>query len=343
MEPTGRAAAAPTRAGVMKAVVQEGYGPPEVLRLAEVPRPSPGKGEVLLRVRAAGVDRGIWHLMAGLPYVVRPVLGLRRPRNPAVGQDVAGTVEDAGPGVTAFAPGDEVWGVASGSFAEYAVARADRICRKPARLGFEEAGVLAVSGLTALQGLRDAGRVRPGQHVLVVGASGGVGTYAVQVAKALGAEVTGVCSTAKADLVRAVGADHVVDYTRTDFAAAGRRYDVVLDIGGSSRLSRLRAVLAPRGTLVIAGGEDAGDWLGLRRQFAALALAPFVRQRLAVFVAKTRRADLEALADLVEAGRLTPVVGARFALADVPEALRLLAAGGVRGKAAVVVGEEGRA
>ncbi|MFD7626431.1 NAD(P)-dependent alcohol dehydrogenase [Streptomyces sp. NPDC059851] len=321
----------------MKAVVQEGYGPPEVLRLAEVPRPAAGKGEALIRVAAAGVDRGTWHLMAGQPRVVRLVLGLRRPRNPRVGQDVAGTVAAVGAGVTGFAVGDEVYGVAPGSFAEYAVARADRIVHKPARLRFEEAGVVAVSGLTALQGLRDVGRVRPGQHVLVLGASGGVGTFAVQVAKALGAEVTGVCSTAKAELVRSTGADHVIDYTRTDFAAGGRRYDVILDIGGSSSLSRLRRALAPRGTLVIAGGEDAGDWIGLGRQFRAVVLSPFVRQRLTMFVAKTRRADLEALSGLVEAGRLTPVVGASYGLADVPEAVRRLAAGQARGKTAIVV------
>ncbi|MEU2391103.1 NAD(P)-dependent alcohol dehydrogenase [Streptomyces sp. NPDC007369] len=321
----------------MKAVVQEGYGPPEVLRLAEVPRPVAGKGEVLIRVAAAGVDRGTWHLMAGQPYVVRLVLGLRRPRNPRVGQDVAGTVAALGPGVTGFAVGDEVYGVAQGSFAEYAVARADRIVHKPARLGFEEAGVVAVSGLTALQGLRDTGRVRPGQHVLVLGASGGVGTFAVQVAKALGAEVTGVCSTAKTELVRSAGADHVIDYTRTDFAAGGRRYDVILDIGGSSTLSRLRRALAPRGTLVIAGGEDAGVWIGLGRQFRAVVLSPFVRQRLTMFVAKTRRADLEALNELVASGRLTPVVGASYALADAPEAVRRLAAGQARGKTAITV------
>ncbi|MFK0254261.1 NAD(P)-dependent alcohol dehydrogenase [Streptomyces sp. NPDC090445] len=322
----------------MKAVVQEGYGPPEVLRLAEVPRPSAGKGEVLIRVAAAGVDRGTWHLMAGQPYAVRLVLGLRRPRNPRVGLDVAGTVAAVGPGVTGFAVGDEVYGIAAGSFAEYAAARADRIVHKPARLGFEEAAVLAVSGLTALQGLRDVGRVRPGQRVLVLGASGGVGTFAVQVAKALGAEVTGVCSTAKAELVRSIGADHVIDYTRSDFAAAGPRYDVILDIGGSSSLSRLRRALAPRGTLVIAGGEDdAGDWLGVRRQLRAVALSPFVRQRLAMLVAKTRRADLEALNALVEAGRMTPVVGAAYPLADVPEAVRRLAAGQARGKTAITV------
>ncbi|MEU7551291.1 NAD(P)-dependent alcohol dehydrogenase [Streptomyces sp. NPDC044571] len=321
----------------MRAIVQEGYGPPDVLRPAEVPRPVPAAGEVLLRVRAAGVDRGTWHAMTGRPYAVRLALGLRGPRSRVAGLDVAGTVVALGEGVTGFAVGDEVYGVARGSFAEYATARADRIAPKPARLGFEEAAVVAVSACTALRGLRDAGRVRPGQRVLVVGASGGVGTYAVQLAKAFGAEVTGVCSAAKADLVHSIGADRVIDYAREDFAADGRRWDLVLDIGGSSPLSRLRRALTPRGTLVIAGGEDAGDWIGMGRQFGALALSPFVRQRLAVLFAAPRRADLDTLNGLIEAGSLTPVVGATYGLDAVPEAVRRLAAGQARGKTAITI------
>ncbi|WP_312847831.1 NAD(P)-dependent alcohol dehydrogenase [Streptomyces sp. WAC06614] len=315
-----------------------------MLRPTEVPRPAAGPGQVLLRVRAAGIDRGTWHLAAGRPYAVRAALGLRRPRNPAAGLDVAGTVAALGPGVTGFAVGDAVFGTARGAFAEYVVARADRIAPKPARLGFEEAAVLAVSGLTALQGLRDAGRVRSGQRVLITGASGGVGTYAVQLAKAFGAEVTGVCGPAKADLVRSLGADHVIDYTREDFTrvgvADGRRYDLVLDLAGSTPVARLRSVLEPRGTLVVAGGEDDGDWLGLGRQFRALVLSPFTRQRLTMLVSRQARAGLDDLAALVDAGSISPAVGAVFPLEQVPEALTVLTEGRTAGKIAVAVGTE---
>ncbi|UQX04473.1 NAD(P)-dependent alcohol dehydrogenase [Streptomyces sp. RerS4] len=321
----------------MRAITQVGYGGPDVLRLAEVPRPTPGPGRVLVRVRAAGVDRGTWHLMAGRPYAVRAVLGLRRPRNTATGLDVAGTVAALGPGVSGFAVGDAVFGTAHGSFAEYVVARADRIAPKPDRLGFEEAAVVAVSGLTALQGLREAGRVRAGQRVLVTGASGGVGTYAVQLAKAFGAEVTGLCGPAKADLVRSLGADHVVDYTCEDVTAGGRRFDLVLDLAGSTPVARLRRVLEPRGTLVVAGGEDDGDWLGLGRQFRALVRSPFTRQRLTMLLSRQGRAGLDDLAGLIEAGSVTPVVGSVFPLERVPEALTLLTDGGARGKIAITV------
>ncbi|MFG2621882.1 NAD(P)-dependent alcohol dehydrogenase [Streptomyces sp. NPDC048507] len=321
----------------MRAVLQRGYGGPGVLRPERVARPVPGAGHVLLRVRAAGVDRGTWHLMAGYPYAVRAALGLRRPRNPATGLDVAGTVAALGAGVSGFAVGEEVFGTARGSFAEYAVARADRIAPKPQRVAFEEAAVLAVSGLTALQALRDAGRVRAGQHVLVTGASGGVGTYAVQLAKAYGAEVTGVCGPAKTDLVRSLGADHVRDYTREDVTAGGRRYDLVVDLAGGLPVARLRRVLKPRGTLVIAGGEDCGDWVGMGRQFRALALSPFTRQRLTMLGSRQRRADLDELAALVDAGKVTPSVGSVFPLDQVPDALALLAGGGARGKIAIRV------
>lgn len=338
MRSTGQAELpAEIRGGTMRAIVQHGYGTPEVLRMAEVDRPAIAADEVLIQVRAAGVDRGTWHLMAGQPYVMRLGLGLRGPRNPVAGMDVAGTVVATGANVTGFAVGDEVFGVGRGSFAEYVAARADKIATKPAGLSFAQAAVVAVSGTTALQGLRDAGRVRAGQHVLVIGASGGVGTYAVQLAKAFGAEVTGVCGAAKMDVVGSIGADHVIDYTRTDFAAGGRRYDLILDIGGNSPLSRLRRALTERGTLVIAGGEGAGTWFGLGRQLRALALSAFVPQRLTTFVARNGRADLEILRELIEAGRVTPFVGASYPLAEVPDAVRQLAAGQARGKIAITI------
>jgi NADPH:quinone reductase-like Zn-dependent oxidoreductase len=279
--------------------------------------------------------------MAGQPYVIRLVSGLRAPKNPVPGQDVAGTVAAVGADVTGFAVGEEVFGIGRGSFAEYARARPDKLARKPAGLTFGQAAAVAVSGLTALQGLRDAGRLRPGHHVLITGASGGVGTYAVQIAKALGAEVTGVCSTAKAGLVASIGADHVLDYTRDDFAAGPQRYDLILDIGGNAALSRLRHALTPAGTLVIVGGEDGGRWTGMSRQLRALALSLFVRQRLTTFVSRHRLADLETLARLIEAGQVTPVIGKTYPLRQAPDAMRDLLAGHARGKLVITVTDAG--
>lgn len=330
MRPTGQ----PTVGVAMRAIVQNGYGTADVLRMAEIDRPSIAADEVLVQVRAAGVDRGTWHLMTGQPYAIRLALG-PHPRNLVVGMDMAGVVAAVGADVTRFAVGDEVFGVGRGSLAEYAAAKADRLAPKPAALGFEQAAVLGVSGTTALQGLRNSGHVQHGQHVLVIGASGGVGTYAVQLAKAFGAQVTGVCSTAKVDLVRSIGADHVIDHTRADFADAGP-FDLIMDIGGNSRLSRLRRALTARGTLVVAGGVK-GRWLGMRRPLGALALSPFVSQRLTMFIAKQNRADLETLCQFVESGRVTPVVGATYPLPAAPDAVRLLAAGQARGKIAVTV------
>ena len=231
----------------MRAIVQNAYGSTEVLRLAEIEKPEIAANEVVVQVRAAGVDRGTWHLMMGQPYLIR-ILGFafRRPKNPVPGRDVAGTVVEVGSAVSRFKPGDEVCGISRGSFAEYAAAREDKLDHKPANLSFEQAAVVPISALTALQGLRDAGRVQSGQKVLIIGASGGVGTYAVQLAKAFGAEVAGVCSTAKVELVRSIGADHVIDYTREDFADGSHRYDLILDIGGNSRLSRLRRAAEAR-------------------------------------------------------------------------------------------------
>ncbi|MEC4574597.1 NAD(P)-dependent alcohol dehydrogenase [Streptomyces virginiae] len=321
----------------MKAIVQDRYGPADVLRLDEVDRPVPGRGEVLVRVHAAAVDQGVWHLVTGLPYALRPVFGLRAPRVRTPGMDLAGRVEAVGPDVTRVRPGDEVFGSCQGSFAEYACAKEDALAPKPAGLGFEEAATVPVSGVTALKALRDVGRVRAGQRVLVLGASGGVGTYAVQLAKAFGAHVTGVCSTAKTDLVRSIGADEVVDYTQEDPVDGSRRHDLVLDIAGNRPLSRLRRALTARGTLVIVGGEGGGRWLGgNERQLGALLLSPFVGQRLrSLAVMEQHHSDLRALTELIEDGSVTPVLDRSYPLAEVPDAIRHLRGGQVRGKVAI--------
>jgi NADPH:quinone reductase-like Zn-dependent oxidoreductase len=331
------ASAVPGRA-MMQAIVQRRYGarPEEVLGLEQAATPAIAANEVLLQVRAAGVDRGTWHLMAGQPYLMRLLgFGLRGPKTRVPGMDVAGVVVAAGAGVTGFGEGEEVFGIARGSFAEYAAARADKLARKPARLSFAQAAGVAVSGLAALQGLR-AGRIDAGQKVLVIGASGGVGSYAVQLAKAFGAEVTGVCSTGKTDLVRSIGADHVIDYTREDFADGRQHYDLILDIGGNSRLTRLRRALTPTGTLVIAGGEGA-KWTGVGRQLRALALSPFARQRLTTYISKHRQADLDTLRQLTGTGQVTPLIGRTYPLAGVPQAIRDLQAGHARGKIAITI------
>jgi NADPH:quinone reductase-like Zn-dependent oxidoreductase len=323
----------------MRAIVQTEYGSADVLRVAETNRPAIDADEVLVRVHAAGLDRGTWHVMAGQPYLIRLMgYGLREPKNRIPGLDVAGTVVATGADVTRFAAGDEVFGVSRGSFAEYAGAREDKLARKPANLTFDQAAVVAISGLTALQGLCDVGRLQAGQHVLIIGASGGVGTYAVQIAKASGAQVTGVCSTAKLDLVRSLGADHVIDYTKDDFSSAPARYDLILDIGGNSTLSRLRRALAATGTLVIVGGENGGRWTGgFGRQLRAAALSPFVRQRLVMKTPKEHHADLERLARFIEAGEVTPIIDATYPLHEAPDAMRHLQAGRARGKLVITV------
>jgi NADPH:quinone reductase-like Zn-dependent oxidoreductase len=330
-------AAAPGQA-TMRAIVQHRYGtrPNDVLGLEQAATPAIAANEVLVQVRAAGVDRGTWHLMAGQPYLMRLLgFGLRGPKDHVPGLDVAGTVVAAGAEVTGFRAGEEVFGIARGSFAEYAAARADKLARKPARLTFAQAAAVAVSGLAALQGLR-AGRLHAGQKVLVIGASGGVGSYAVQLAKALGAEVTGVCSTGKTDLVHSIGADHVIDYTREGFADGRQHYDLILDTGGNSRLTRLRRALTPTGTLVIAGGEGA-KWTGISRQLRALALSPFVRQRLTTYISRHRQADLDTLRQLTATGQVTPHIGRTYPLAGAPEAIRDLQAGHARGKIAITI------
>jgi NADPH:quinone reductase-like Zn-dependent oxidoreductase len=322
----------------MRAVVQDVYGDTaDVLRSAEVARPEPGAGQVLVRVAAAGVDRGVWHLMAGKPYAARLVFGLRAPRNPVRGREFAGRVAAVGAGVTTVAPGAEVFGIGEGSFAEYVLASEKKVAPAPAPLTPVQAAAMPVSASTALQAVRDHGHVSAGQRVLVIGASGGVGTFAVQIAKAFGAEVTAVCSTAKVDLVRSLGADHVVDYTREDIADAATRYDVVLDIGGDRPVRDLRRVLTKDGTLVVVGGEGGGRWLGMGRQLRAALLSPFVGQTLGFFLNRENAADLVVLAGLVEAGRLRPVVDRTFPLAEAPAAVAHLTGGHVRGKVVVEV------
>jgi NADPH:quinone reductase-like Zn-dependent oxidoreductase len=326
----------------MKAIVRDTYGSPDVLDLRDIDKPEIGDEEVHLRVHAAGLDRGVWHVMAGLPYPIRFAgYGLRAPKNPVIGSDVAGIVETVGKNVSRFQPGDEVFGIGKGSFAEYVCAREDKLAHKPANLTFEQAAVLAVSGLPALQALRDHGRVGPGQKVLVIGASGGVGTYAVQLAKAFGAHVTGVCSTTKVDMVRSIGADQVIDYTREDFAGGDQRYDLILDIGGNSTLTRLRRALTPRGTLVITGGETDGRWLGgTDRQIRALMLSPFVSQKLATFVSSENHEDMIILKELIESGKVTPVIDRTYPLSEVPEAIRYLEVGHAKGKVVITVAHD---
>jgi len=320
----------------MQAVTREEYGSADVVRVGQVPRPVPGSGEVLLRVHAAGLDRGVWHVMTGMPYAGRLVFGLTRPKDPVLGLDVSGTVVALGAGVTAFSEGDEVYGFGQGTFAQYAVASVAKLSRKPSNLSFEQAAAVPVSASTALQAL-DAGRVEQGQSVLVIGASGGVGLYAVQLATALGARVTGVCSTAKMDLVRSAGAEHVIDYSGEDFADGRARYDLVLDIAGNPGVRRLRRALTPTGTAVIIGGEDGGSWTGsMDRQFRALALSLFVRQRLTMVIAKQRASDLERLTALIESGAVTPSVERTYPLEQAADAIRQLVTGGVRGKVVVV-------
>jgi NADPH:quinone reductase-like Zn-dependent oxidoreductase len=323
----------------VKAIVQDRYGSPDVLQLREIDPPAIGDDEVRVGVHAAGVDQGVWHLMAGLPYLMRIAgVGLRAPKNPVPGSDVAGRVEAVGQNVTGFQPGDEVFGTCRGSFAEQACARADRLVRKPASLSFERAAAVPVSGCTALQAVRDRGKVRPGQRVLIIGAGGGVGTFTVQLAKAFGAEVTGVCSTSKTDLVRSIGADHVIDYTREDFADGRNRYDVILDIAGNRSLSQLRGALAPNGTLVIVGGEGGGRWFGgIDRQLRALVLSPFVGQKLGTWIATQPKEDLETLRELLEAGKITPVVDRTFPLSEAPEAIRYLRDGRAHGKVVITL------
>jgi NADPH:quinone reductase-like Zn-dependent oxidoreductase len=322
----------------MKAVVQQKYGSPDVLRIADVDEPVIGDDDVLVRVVAAGVDQGVWHLVAGEPRLIRLAgFGVRRPKNPVPGMDVAGRVTAVGANVTRFRPGDEVFGSGKGTYAEYAAVPAKRLVHKPANVSFEEAAAVPISALAALQGLRKA-KVRTGQRVLVLGASGGVGSFTVQLARSSGAHVTGVSSTAKTDLVRSLGAEEVLDYTRDDVTDGSRRYDVVLDIGGSRPLSALRRALQPDGTLVIMGGEGGPRWgMGIERQVQALLLSPFTKQTLGSLLSLPKPEDLQQLADLLAAGTIRAVVDRTFPLAEAGAAINYLRAGKAKGKVVLTV------
>jgi NADPH:quinone reductase-like Zn-dependent oxidoreductase len=322
---------------VMKAIVQTRYGSPDVLRVEEVDQPVPRDDEVLVRVCAAAVNIGDWHLLRGIPYVMRLGLGLRKPRREIPGRDIAGHVETVGGDVKDFRPGDEVFGWCGGAFAEYACTSESNLLSKPANLTLEQSAAVGDSAFTALAAVRDQGRVQQGQQVLVNGASGGVGTFVVQIARSFGANVTAVCSKRNLDMVRSIGADQVIDYTKQDFAQAEQRYDVMLDLIGNRSLSDCRRVLAPRGTYVIVGVRNLGRWLGLNRQIKALLLSPFVRQRMRVFVVKHTREDLGVLKELVEAGQVAPVIDRRYELNEVPAALRHQGDGHTRGKIVIAV------
>jgi NADPH:quinone reductase-like Zn-dependent oxidoreductase len=323
----------------MKAIVNRAYGAPNGVRLEEVDTPRPGPGEVLVRVRAAGVDPGVWHHVTGLPWLGRLGFGLRRPRQPVPGLDLAGVVEAVGARVTGFAPGDEVYGNAPGSFAEYAVAPVATLARKPATLTFEQAAAMPISATTALDAVRDAGRVRAGQRVLVLGAGGGVGSFAVQIAVADGAVVTGVCSAGKAELVRSLGAGDVVDYTREDVVARGPVHDVVVDTAGNRPTRELRRALVPGGAVVFVGGEGAGGRLfgGFDRQLLAAATSPFVGHRLVSLYSRVRADALEALTALVDAGSVRPVLDRTYPLAAAADAVEHVARGHSTGKVVLTI------
>ena len=325
----------------MNAIVQKEYGsaPEDVLRISHVAQPAIGDDEVLARVASASVDRGTWHMMSGLQYPIRLSSGLRRPKALNPGRSFAGTVESIGKDVSDFRPGDAVYGICDGALAEYARARTRKIALKPANLTFEQASAVPISALTALQAVRDKAQVRSGQTVLIVGASGGVGSYAVQIAKQFGAEVTGVGSTEKVDLVRSLGADHVIDYCVHRFANYGGHYDVILDIGGNSPLSDLRRVLAPRGRLVTIGGESDARWIWptLGRQIRSLFLSPFISQKLLSVLASENSKDLSVLRELIEAEQIKPTIDRTFTLNETPSAIRYLLEGRARGKIVIVV------
>ena len=323
----------------MRSLVQREYGSSSTLTLDDLPLPEAAKDQVLIEVHAAGIDRGVWHLMTGMPYIVRAMgYGLTKPKNPTPGADVAGRVVAVGDEVTRFAIGDEVFGIASGSYAEYAVADENKVAAKPESISFEQAAVASISGITALQALTDVGGLEAGQDVLVIGASGGVGSYAVQLAKALGATVTGVASGAKADVVRSLGADDVIDYAGPDYLDGSRTFDLVIDIGGRNPVGKLRKALTPSGTLVIVGGEGGGKWTGgIGRQLGATLLSPFVSQQLKTFISKEHYSHIERLAGFIDRGEVTPMVGRSYPLDQVPAAIDDLAAGRAEGKSAIVI------
>jgi NADPH:quinone reductase-like Zn-dependent oxidoreductase len=321
----------------MKAITHQGYGSPDVLQLQDIDEPIVGEDQVLVRVRAASLNPRDWHVLRGVPYVARPQI--RKLRSGVLGSDVAGQVEAVGRTVTRFRPGDEVFTDAvTGGFAEYTRVPVEFVAPKPANLTFEQAAAVPLAGVTALQGLRDHGRVQPGQNVLIIGASGGVGTFAVQIAKWLGARVTGVCSTRNVDLVRSLGADQVFDYTREDFTRNGEPFELILQLAGTQSPSDLRRALTSTGALLLSSGDSNGRWIGpMSRILKAMVLSPFVSQRLTSFEAKRSGEDLQVLKELIEAGTVSPVIDRMYSLGDVPEAIRYLEEGHARGKVVVTV------
>src|SRR6266496_1058551 len=329
----------------MKAVVYTRFGSPDVLEIRDIKKPVPNDDQVLIKVRAAAVNPLDWHFIRGTPYIMRAMMvGLRKPKDPRLGVDYAGTVEAVGKNVTQFKPGDEVFGNKSGAFAEYLCARADRaIALKPANMTFEQAAGVPVAGLTALQGLRDKGHVQAGQKVLINGASGGVGTFAVQIAKTFGANVTGVCSGRNVDLVRSLGADHVIDYTKEDFTKGSERYDVILDNVGTQPLSGFRRVLKPNGICVMigGGGPNEGKWVGpMARPIKAMLISPFISQKMGMMMAQGNKDDLNILADLMQSEKVKPVIDRTYRLDQVAEAMRYLEQGHARGKVVITVAQD---
>lgn len=322
----------------MRAIVYAEYGPPDVLQFTEVATPTPKDDEVLIRMRAASVNPLDWHYMRGTPFVLRAAAGLRKPKVTRLGADLAGQVEAVGKHVEEFQPGDEVFGVCKGAFAEYACASAGAVVRKPANLTFEQAAAVPVAGCSALQGLRDKGQIRRGQKVLINGAAGGVGTFAVQIAEVFGADVTGVCSTRNVDMVRSIGAHHVIDYTREDFTKSGQRYDLIFDSVGNHSLSDCRRALTTEGTLVLVGGPNRGLWLGpMLGMLKAIAVSRFVRQKLLPFLAHLSKDDLIVLRELLEGGKVAPVIDRSYPLSEVSEAIRYLEEGHARGKVVITM------
>ena len=325
----------------MKAIVYEKYGSPDVLQLQEIDKPVVNDDDILVRVRAVGANPYDWHFMRGKPYMMRLISGLFKPKSYSMGIDLAGQVEAVGKNVTRFRPGDEVFGelpMMRSSFAEYVCVSEDSVELKPANLTFEQAAAVPMAGFTALQGLRDKGQIQPGHKVLINGASGGVGTFAVQIAKSFGAEVTGVCSTRNVDIVRSIGADQVIDYTQDDFTQSGQRYDLMFDNVGNRSLSDCRRVLSPRGVYVTVGAPVGGDWIGPQIWLFKVLLASLVGSRKMVsFLAKPNKEDLLVLKELLEAGKVTPVIDRHYKLSEVPEAIRYLEEGHAQGKVVITV------
>ncbi len=320
----------------MKAIIHSRYGPPDALELTDIDQPVTNEDAVLVRVHAAAVGKGDWLTVQGLPYVARVRYGLGKPKHPVPGFDVAGRVEAVGSNVTRLQAGDAVFGWCEGSFAEYAAVPQGQLVRKPANLSFEQAAAVPISAFAALQALRDTGAVQPGQQVVIIGASGGVGSFAVQLAKAFGAEVTGVCSTKSLEMVRSIGADHVIDYTREDFTQGTRRYDLILQLAGMQPPSECRRALTAKGRLVLSSGDSRGRWIGpVGRIIKAVALSPFVSQKLGSFEAKSNQDDLHVLTELIESGKVTPVIDRTYPLCETADAIRYLETGRARGKVVI--------